>query len=61
MDTKRIDKWLWLLIYGGMLGLCLGWFVQSGNAALGAMLMMGSAVAAAIGIALIFVRARTGT
>ena len=60
MQIKRLEKWTWLLIYGGMLGISLGWFIQTGNAALGLTLMIGGGTVAAIGVALIFVRARLG-
>ena len=32
MQIKRLEKWTWLLIYGGMLGISLGWFIQTGEA-----------------------------
>ena len=48
----------WVLIYGGLLTLCLGWFLTPTNGPWGELLIGGGAIAAAIGIALIVVRSR---
>ena len=60
MDKKRVDRWVWMLIYGGMLAFSLGWFVQPGGVALGTSLIAGGGLVAAVGVALIFLRARMG-
>ena len=59
-DHKRLEKWVWILIYGGLLGASLGWFVEARSAALGLALMIGGGAVAAAGVALIFVRSRLG-
>jgi len=60
VERKNIDKWTWLLIYGGMLGASLGWFVRAGNGALGVSLMVGGAAVATVGVALVVLRSRLG-
>jgi hypothetical protein len=47
-----------VLIYGGLLALCLGWFARPREGPLGELLLAGGAVAAAVGVALIWVRSR---
>jgi hypothetical protein len=60
MTKKKLEAWVWVLIYGGMLGASFGWFIQPRSAALGWTLMVAGGVVAAIGVVLIFVRARLG-
>jgi hypothetical protein len=60
MQKQRVEKWVWILVYGGLLSVSLGWFVQPGSDGLGWALMLAGAAAAAGGIALIFVRSRMG-
>ena len=60
MQKTSIEKWVWILIYGGLLAVSLGWFVEPANAAPGMALMVGGGMLAAIGVVLIFVRARLG-
>jgi hypothetical protein len=60
MTTKTLDSWVWVLIYGGMLGLGLGWFMQSRSPALGWAIITAGGVAAAFGVLLIFIRSRMG-
>ncbi len=60
MDKKPIDRWSWILIYGGMLALGLGWFYQAHRPDAGWTLMVSGGVAFAIGVLLIFVRSRMG-
>jgi len=60
MNKKKLETWVWVLIYGGMLGASFGWFTQSSSAALGWTLIVAGGVVAAIGVLLIFVRARLG-
>jgi hypothetical protein len=58
MTTRTLEKLVWVLIYGGLLLICLGVFVQRGDAALGwALAALGTAFAVA-GVALIGVRSR---
>jgi F0F1-type ATP synthase assembly protein I len=60
MQTKQLEKWIWILIYGGLLGASLGWFIESHNEAAGWALIVAGAVVAVIGAVLIFVRSRMG-
>ena len=60
MQHKQFEKLTWMLIYGGMLGISLGWFIQAGNAALGVGLMIAGGLVATLGVAMIFMRARMG-
>lgn len=58
MSKQRIEALVWILIYGGLLGLIAGWFVQAQLEALGWTLMVGGAALAASGAVLIFLRSR---
>lgn len=58
MRNATLDIWIWVLIYGGLLLLCLGLFVQRGDAGLGWTFIVGGGVVAAVGAALVVVRAR---
>ena len=58
MEPATVEVWIWTLIYGGLLLLCLGWFVSRNNAALGAMLAAAGAVLAITGVLLIYLRSR---
>jgi hypothetical protein len=60
MDNTTIEKLIWILIYGGLLVLCLGLFVSRQDGALGGTLIGGGAIAAAAGAVLIWVRSRRG-
>ncbi len=58
MKTSAVEAWVWVLIYGGMLLICLGLFVYRSEPALGWLLGSGGGVAAAAGGLLIVVRSR---
>ena len=58
LTAKRIDNWVWALIYGGMLAGGFGWFLSPSRGPWGEMLIAGGAVAAAAGVVLIVVRSR---
>ncbi|MDP1692272.1 MAG: hypothetical protein Q8L49_10050 [Burkholderiaceae bacterium] len=60
MQKKQLEKWIWLLIYGGLLGVSLGWFLQPHNEAAGGTLMVAGGAVASVGALLIFVRSRMG-
>jgi hypothetical protein len=60
MDNATLDKLIWVLVYGGLLLLCLGLFVRRQDGALGAVLIAGGAVLAAVGAFLVWVRSRRG-
>ena len=60
MKTSTVEAWVWVLVYGGLLLLCLGLFVGRSQTALGwAMALAGGALAVA-GVVLIVVRSRMG-
>ena len=56
--AARVQKWVWILIYGGMILLALGLSVQRSDAALGWGIAAPGVVLIAIGIVLIWVRSR---
>lgn len=58
MKTTTLDKLIWILIYGGLLGVCLGFSVQRSDAALGYAVIAAGSVTAVSGFALIYVRSR---
>jgi hypothetical protein len=58
MSLATLDKLIWALIYGGLLALCLGLFVQREHVPLGATLVTAGALVAVAGVALIWVRSR---
>ncbi|APW38192.1 hypothetical protein RD110_14105 [Rhodoferax koreense] len=55
---KRLQNLIWILVYGGLLTLVLGVFTERSDEPLGWTMVVGGGVVAAIGFALIFVRAR---
>ncbi|KQP19191.1 hypothetical protein [Pseudorhodoferax sp. Leaf265] len=58
-NLKRLQNLVWILIYGGLLTLVFGLAVGRGEEkVLGHSLVVGGAIVAAIGVVLIFVRAR---
>ena len=60
MKTNTVQTWVWVLIYGGLLLLCLGLFAGRADAALGWLLVAGGATLAAAGVVLIVWRSRMG-
>lgn len=58
MKTSTLDKLIWVLIYGGLLGVGLGLSVQRSDVPLGVTVIACGGVAAAAGFILIFVRSR---
>lgn len=60
-ETKphaTLEKWIWILIYGGLLVMILGIATGRENEALGWAMAVPGALAAAVGVVLIYVRAR---
>ena len=55
---QRLQKLIWVLIYGGLLTLVLGIATARTDAATGWVLMVVGGVVAAVGVVLIAVRAR---
>lgn len=58
MSTKRIEMLVWVLIYGGLLAMCLGWFLSPSRGPWGELLLSGGTMAAGAGVLLIVVRSR---
>lgn len=58
MKLDTLHRWIWTLIYGGLLIVGLGLSVQCSDAFVGWILVVAGGVAAAVGIGLIAVRAR---
>lgn len=57
-SVARLHKAIWSLIYGGLLLLVLGLFVEKSDAATGLIMVVAGGVAAALGFVLIYVRSR---
>ena len=60
MKPSTVEVLVWVLIYGGLLLLCLGLFVQPADGPLGWMLVITGAALAAAGAMLIVLRSRMG-
>ena len=58
MRTQTIEKWTWLLIYGGLLVLSLGLFVLPSSADTGWVLVLAGAAAVVAGVVLVVARSR---
>jgi hypothetical protein len=54
----RLEALIWTLIYGGLFGMVLGLATERLDDAIGWSLIVAGALVAAVGVALIFVRAR---
>ncbi|WP_425259849.1 hypothetical protein ACPOLB_03190 [Rubrivivax sp. RP6-9] len=60
MTPKQLETLVWVLIYGGLLTLSLGVFVQKLHDPIGWTLTIVGAVAAVAGAVLVWVRSRMG-
>jgi F0F1-type ATP synthase assembly protein I len=58
MKAQRIEQLVWVLIYGGLVSLSLGWFVTPQQGPWGELMITGGLVATVAGVVLIVVRAR---
>ena len=58
LSVRRIEQLVWVLIYGGLLSMSLGWFVTPQRGPWGELLISGGLAAAITGAALIVVRSR---
>jgi formate hydrogenlyase subunit 3/multisubunit Na+/H+ antiporter MnhD subunit len=58
MSARRIETWTWVLIYGGLISLSLGWFMTPQQGPWGELLVSGGIVSALVGVVLIVVRSR---
>ena len=61
MKASALEKLIWVLIYGGLLVLCLGVFVmRSGGDGLGWTLLFAGSIGTGSGAVLVWVRSRMG-
>ena len=60
MKSASLEKWTWVLIFGGLLVLSLSWFVDNSQAVLAATLAIAGALATIVGVVLIYLRSRMG-
>jgi F0F1-type ATP synthase assembly protein I len=60
MSHRRLETLAWVLIYGGLLVLCLGLFVDRMGSTLGWTLQVAGALGALAGVVLIWLRSRRG-
>ena len=58
MKNATLETWVWVLIYGGLLLLSLGVFVQRAGGAVGAVLLVAGGAALVAGVVLVVVRSR---
>jgi hypothetical protein len=58
MNTRTLETWTWVLIYGGLLVLCLGMAAQQQGHAIGCALIVLGSVLVVVGGVLIFLRSR---
>ncbi len=58
INKLRVERWAWILIYGGLLSLVLGMFLQRQDRALGDTFQIGGSIVASGGALLIWVRSR---
>lgn len=56
MRNATLETLVWVLIYGGLLVVCLGIFVRRSETTFGWTLIAGGAVAAVLGALLIYLR-----
>ncbi|MBB3637686.1 hypothetical protein [Variovorax atrisoli] len=54
----RLEKWIWILIYGGLFGVILGIATGRTDVALGWSIAVPGGVVALVGFVLIYVRSR---
>jgi hypothetical protein len=58
MKTSTLDTWTWVLVYGGLIALSLGWFIIDRDALLAHWVQGAGAVACAAGVLLWLLRSR---
>lgn len=59
MKTSTLETLIWVLIYGGLIGVGLGLSVQRRDGDLGRIVLVVGSVVALAGVVLIYVRSRT--
>jgi len=58
MKPSVVEFWVWVLVYGGLVGVCTGLAAERQAVALGEHLVTGGSLAAALGVLLIYIRSR---
>ena len=58
IKNTALEKWIWVLIYGGLGLLCLGLFMQRTSPSIGWAAVGAGAAIALLGAAFIFLRSR---
>ena len=58
MSNTALQKLIWVLIYGGLIGVVLGSSIQKADDPLGWSIVVGGALSAVAGAVLLFVRSR---
>ena len=58
MSAQRIETLTWVLIYGGLVSLSLGWFITPLRGPWGELMITGGIVAAIVGVVMIVVRSK---
>jgi hypothetical protein len=58
MSNLALERLIWVLIYGGLLAVCLGLFVRQGSEPLGWGFVLGGAATTAVGALLVWVRSK---
>jgi len=59
MSTARIDTWIWVFVYGGLVVLGIGLTAQRSDDTLGWIIALVGALLIAAGALLIWIRSRT--
>ena len=59
MSTARIDTWVWVLVYGGLVVLGVGLTVQRSDDTFGWIIALVGALLIAAGALLVWIRSRT--
>ena len=58
--VARLEAWIWIVIYGGLAVLSVGFALQQQGRSYGVGVMLAGALAVALGVVLIWVRSRIG-
>ncbi len=58
MRAAAVERWAWIMIFGGLLMLCLGLFVPAPDEGIGLGLKVGGGLIAVAGAGLIVARSR---
>ena len=60
LRTKRIEKLIWILIYGGLFAMLAGAIAHDSSGTAGKTLVVLGGIVAAAGVVLIYVRSKMG-